>query len=276
MAREVWLGDDGVGRKLTNTGYVLVNVLGGWIPEHRYVVSKNIGRTLKPTEHVHHKNQIRDDNRLENLELLTDSEHMSITRAAMDRNPEVKERMRKSLSVAQKKYWKKLRADPEKYKELIDKRKEVFGTDEYREKQRRAALKRNRNSDGTLTEAGKAQADRMRKHTHTPEAQAKVSAARRGTKMSADAKKNMSVAQKKVQAAIPDECKKTRARAMVLARGKRKPINKRKAMKDYICGECNENKINKGEMYWQVCLSKRLCEHCRHNDEWYAVLSDAE
>lgn len=52
---------------------------GGWIFEHRYVVEQAIGRHLERDEHVHHLNHERADNRLENLQLLSALEHMSIT-----------------------------------------------------------------------------------------------------------------------------------------------------------------------------------------------------
>lgn len=50
----------------------------GYIMEHIYIMENHIGRSLKSDEVVHHINRIRDDNRIENLKLMTFKEHASL------------------------------------------------------------------------------------------------------------------------------------------------------------------------------------------------------
>lgn len=79
------------GRVVEPHGYVLLRRpdhpnadCRGYVYEHIAVMTDHLGRALAPGEEVHHDNEVKDDNRIENLILCaTKADHIALHRSPM-------------------------------------------------------------------------------------------------------------------------------------------------------------------------------------------------
>jgi hypothetical protein len=69
-----------INRSYGSGGYIVVKIDGVLKYEHKVIAERHLGRSLNADEVVHHVNEIKDDNRLENLAVLSRSDHMKLHR----------------------------------------------------------------------------------------------------------------------------------------------------------------------------------------------------
>ena len=101
------------GRKRTKAGYIILCIhehpnsdKAGYIFEHRIMVEMDKGDILDKRFDVHHKNGVKHDNRIENLEIISHSEHTILHNLGTSQSPETRKKIslkaKKRLSVKQR------------------------------------------------------------------------------------------------------------------------------------------------------------------------------
>lgn len=109
-------------RKKRSDGYVYVYVpdhpyasKDGYVMEHILVMERAIGRYVTREEAVHHKNKIRDDNSLENLELMTFKAHAGLHISERHKNNQIKYHSIKVKNVTTGEIFNSCREGAKKY-----------------------------------------------------------------------------------------------------------------------------------------------------------------
>ena len=77
----------------------------GYVAEHRLVMEKKIGRYIKKKEVVHHINHQKMDNRIENLMLMGNREHISLHNKGKPWIGDKKIQSERMKKIRKEKFW---------------------------------------------------------------------------------------------------------------------------------------------------------------------------
>jgi hypothetical protein len=77
-------------------GYVWIKVAGAWVKEHHAVWKKTTGNSVPRGWVLHHKDGNKENNALENLELMTRGQHASLHKTGSKLSEETKQKMSSS------------------------------------------------------------------------------------------------------------------------------------------------------------------------------------
>jgi len=115
------------GRIVDKDGYVLIHHKNHpnarkhtpYIFEHRLAMEEALGRVLLPDEVIHHLNGVKDDNRIDNLQLFaSNGKHLAIDLAG--RCPKWSEEGKERIRIANRQRWQRERASNQLPSESCD------------------------------------------------------------------------------------------------------------------------------------------------------------